>query len=1235
MSTSNQSSNQLGYTITDIRQLFKVDPKELEKRLPNFTDHGDDLFKETPNLNKISEILKTEFSFSQQESNWELRITYLKLLRYRIEKYSKTISNGIEPKISEFWNYARIGLSKHVEDIRSQVQVEACVTVCYIFESFMKKYPSSYLCEHICDSLFNIAKSSKKSVASLGSSALIIVLQNSHSKDALKRILTRIESKNTEDRLNLVTSLQTILQSWPKEITQHDSVREKIQDVIKKGQKDPNPKVRKESNLVCTLIDFTNLKNENSGSSNNRGRPTSKSRFKTNRLNNNLSSSKTLSQVNSRKNSLEDPDEKSSNLHKKSNSIGLRTVPGISIQPTIKLKDGRPAAAKATDQPQTVNVITFRKSNSDLQKSNLSKYLENRKQQQRTVGPQLVGSKPVLARKVMSSGSKIPSRGPSRGQSKGPSRTISRGDSRDVSPKSRKNNRNDPFVKANQPRKHATNPDLLVKKIQELYDSNSSNNKQKSRIPVNNSRPTSTIGSRANSKPPSNYGSRLGSRNPSPGTSTSRRGSRIPISSRPPSRSISRPSSRETSASRSNNLKSEEQSRSSVFITSTNNNFSKGNNKNQANLRKLNLDFSKRISSSEKVRSPVRVSSSSTFNDIETINEVISMAKTHPSTTFIRDVNTVITGPVRLYNQHLSDIKIIYQKIIKTGAFQDRDECELMEMILKMTVDLINSYGQNIQDWLFTFIKMLLKFWERLQNLQGLHGQNNPTKNQLGRIFNRLNQVQHVLQTNFPLEKNISTLYKFFIDRTHTLKIHYISFLANFIMQLVDNRLFEVQRSNYEHVTGLLEKLLDLSVAHKDLDVQRICGRTVAFFLQRCGFPKLKNNVAINFGQNNLLSMEQTFANRRTLIEKILRDHHNFDYSHHVRSITSSGSMNLGPGDQFGLKSNFDNLQKSSISFIDVIIQFDNPATSITEEAVTKALCDLVNCHENSYELGGLVDHLKKDLAFALFRIIVSDVQPRSNKEMSLSAIRHICAEFSASQSTTITDDSLLSTPSSYKSAQTLTPTEPTPVKTSNNDNLKRQSTNLLTFNPYEFFMTNAFLFAYDNKIETTHKHYQFVSTLAIQMLPNISWTELFILVDSKLDNSLIIQIFAHKLKDLRIDSENNIIDKSGGDRISDVFWYKSIIISLAQLADDKNASMRKNSLMSLVYLYSAIKKEESQLKKSNPGQDCLEMIQMLLAEVKFKLFMRYAGQISGDDREIGGSPGRGSNTNSSSSFGF
>lgn len=138
----------------------------------------------------------------------------------------------------------KLALPNHITDIRSQIQVEACITSCFISETFVNCYPTNDLGEFIIDKLFSLLKSKVKAVSTIGWSTMEIYLKNAASLGILQILLEKRQSKSDIDRQRLMESFVLIFNCWPEKLIKHVKIKTNLIDMVFKFISDRNSETR-------------------------------------------------------------------------------------------------------------------------------------------------------------------------------------------------------------------------------------------------------------------------------------------------------------------------------------------------------------------------------------------------------------------------------------------------------------------------------------------------------------------------------------------------------------------------------------------------------------------------------------------------------------------------------------------------------------------------------------------------------------------------------------------------------------------------------------------------------------------------------------------------------------------------------------------------------------------------------------------------------------------------------
>ena len=135
-------------------------------------------------------------------------------------------------------------LPNQISDIRSQVQVEACITACFISETYPNMYPTNEIAEFIIDRLFGLLKSKTRAISTIGWASMEIYLSHSATLNTLLVLLEKRTSKADIDRQKLLESFLIIFDCWPEKLIVHPKVKENLISSISKAISDRDSEVR-------------------------------------------------------------------------------------------------------------------------------------------------------------------------------------------------------------------------------------------------------------------------------------------------------------------------------------------------------------------------------------------------------------------------------------------------------------------------------------------------------------------------------------------------------------------------------------------------------------------------------------------------------------------------------------------------------------------------------------------------------------------------------------------------------------------------------------------------------------------------------------------------------------------------------------------------------------------------------------------------------------------------------
>lgn len=180
-------------------------------------------------LKKYHDILK------DKNEDWENRVDCLKKIR------SLILANAL--KYDEFYeNLNRLLPAFHaaIDDLRSMVVREACITVAFLSKNLEHKF--DHFAESVLSNLMNLIQKSQKIFASSGLVCIRFILLQTHAPRLIPIITNHLNSKSKEIRRACCEFISLILQTWP--IHTIERYASTVQEAIKKGIVDADPDAR-------------------------------------------------------------------------------------------------------------------------------------------------------------------------------------------------------------------------------------------------------------------------------------------------------------------------------------------------------------------------------------------------------------------------------------------------------------------------------------------------------------------------------------------------------------------------------------------------------------------------------------------------------------------------------------------------------------------------------------------------------------------------------------------------------------------------------------------------------------------------------------------------------------------------------------------------------------------------------------------------------------------------------
>lgn len=189
-------------------------------------------------LEEIQKLLCLEADRTTQSNNWEQRVSAFRQIRWYVHNQVLDDSS----KYEDFWNSMKKALPLQVQDARSQIQVEACVTVCFIAQEI--RSVATIFGQEIVPACFTLIRSTVRVVASSGWVTLQLFLQQVPFQPLLPLIMDNRKGKSKQDRLKTFESLKLIFNCWPEKVIKSPKHKALLLLTVKDGFADADNTVR-------------------------------------------------------------------------------------------------------------------------------------------------------------------------------------------------------------------------------------------------------------------------------------------------------------------------------------------------------------------------------------------------------------------------------------------------------------------------------------------------------------------------------------------------------------------------------------------------------------------------------------------------------------------------------------------------------------------------------------------------------------------------------------------------------------------------------------------------------------------------------------------------------------------------------------------------------------------------------------------------------------------------------
>ncbi|XP_072024404.1 LOW QUALITY PROTEIN: CLIP-associating protein 1-like [Amphiura filiformis] len=180
-------------------------------------------------FHKIHNILNDD------KQDWEVRCNNLKRIR------SLVVAGATEHDcFLTSLRQLEDSLTHSVKDLRSQVVLEACITLAFLSQKLGRQF--DHAAEALLPNLFLLIQNSAKVMATSGTVCIEIILRNTHASRLIPIVKTNLSSKSIPIRKQTSRFLLTILSEWETHQLEKNSTV--LAESLRKGIEDPDSEVR-------------------------------------------------------------------------------------------------------------------------------------------------------------------------------------------------------------------------------------------------------------------------------------------------------------------------------------------------------------------------------------------------------------------------------------------------------------------------------------------------------------------------------------------------------------------------------------------------------------------------------------------------------------------------------------------------------------------------------------------------------------------------------------------------------------------------------------------------------------------------------------------------------------------------------------------------------------------------------------------------------------------------------
>ncbi|XP_077994040.1 CLIP-associating protein 1-like isoform X9 [Glandiceps talaboti] len=181
------------------------------------------------------DFMKVKETLEVDKNPWEARVTALKKVRSLVIAGAKTY-DGFLHQIKQL----EVSFVVSVNDLRSQVVREACITLSYLSTVMGRQF--DHTAEYVLPNLFTLIPNSAKIMSSSGIVCLLIIIRHTHSPRLLPGICSYMNSKSVAIRKQTCQFIWIILINWETHyLEKHIGA---LEEAVRKGIEDADSEAR-------------------------------------------------------------------------------------------------------------------------------------------------------------------------------------------------------------------------------------------------------------------------------------------------------------------------------------------------------------------------------------------------------------------------------------------------------------------------------------------------------------------------------------------------------------------------------------------------------------------------------------------------------------------------------------------------------------------------------------------------------------------------------------------------------------------------------------------------------------------------------------------------------------------------------------------------------------------------------------------------------------------------------